>query len=148
MPVSKKPRKKLRQSDKGKIGRPGLSILPDLPQMEWLHTDDVGALVADMIRFNDDRADAAAALFGLLLDEARMGLENDSPFGKEFLENAHKAVEAKVAAGACEPVQRMKIAGLYRRAGLPVPDVLMLGPDDGGKSDELSPPDLEPPLLP
>jgi hypothetical protein len=105
----------------------------------------VAAIVTEVVQSMDSRPDAAI-LFGLLLNEARMGIENDSPYGKAFLETAEKAVAVETAAGVCEPLHRMKIAGLYRRAGLPVPDVLMLGSVDDGQSDELSPPDLEAPL--
>ncbi|WP_234896435.1 hypothetical protein [Sinorhizobium meliloti] len=90
----------------------------------------------------DDHPDAAT-LFGLLLAEARMGIENDRPFGKALLENAEKAIKARIATGTGEPLHRLKIAGLYRRAGLPVPDILMLDPVGENPADEIPLPDLD-----
>ncbi|WP_064697725.1 hypothetical protein [Rhizobium aegyptiacum] len=109
-----------------------------------LLADDMAcdAIVAEVMQSMDDRPDAAT-LFGLLLDEARMGIENDSPYGKAFLENAQKAIKARIAADAFEPLRRLKIAGLYRRAGLPVPDILMLDPEGESAADEIPMPDLD-----
>jgi len=100
------------------------------------------AIVAEVMQSMDDHPDAAT-LFGLLLDEARMGIENDSPYGKAFLENAEKAIRARIAADAFEPLNRLKIAGLYRRAGLPVPDILMLDPEGESATIEVAMPDLD-----
>ncbi|RVG26272.1 hypothetical protein CN233_24210 [Sinorhizobium meliloti] len=100
------------------------------------------AIVAEVMQSMDDHPDAAT-LFGLLLAEARMGIENDSPYGKAFLENAEKAVKVRIATGTGEPLHRLKIAGLYRRAGLPVPDILMLDPVGGNPADEIPLPDLD-----
>lgn len=100
------------------------------------------AIVAEAVQSMDNHPDAAT-LFGLLLDEARMGIENDSPYGKAFLENAEKAIKAHIAADAFEPLHRLKIAGLYRRAGLPVPDMLMLDPEGESAAVEVGMPDLD-----
>ncbi|MFB9981414.1 hypothetical protein ACFSQQ_41295 [Mesorhizobium kowhaii] len=106
-----------------------------LPSMEFqsyferskhdLLADGAAAIVTEVMQSTDGRPDAAL-LFGLLLDEARMGIENDSSYGKIFLKDAETAIQAHVAAEVCEPLHLMKIAGLYRRAGLPVPDILIL----------------------
>lgn len=100
------------------------------------------AIVAEVIQSMDNHPDAAT-LFGLLLDEARMGIENDSPYGKVFLENAEKAIKARIFAGAFEPLHRLKIAGLYQRAGLPVPGILMLDLEGESAAEEVSMPDLD-----
>lgn len=100
------------------------------------------AIVAEVLQSMDDHPDAAT-LLGLLLDEARMGIENDSPYGKAFLENAEKAIKAHFAADGFEPLHRLKIAGLYRRAGLPVPDILMLDPEGESGAVEVAMPDLD-----
>lgn len=101
-----------------------------------------GAIVAEVIQSMDNHPDAAT-LFGLLLDEARMGIENDGPYGKVFLENAEKAIKAHFATDAFEPLHRLKIAGLYRRASLPVPDILMLDPEGESGCVEVAMPDLD-----
>jgi len=100
------------------------------------------AIVAEVMQSMDDHPDAAT-LFRLLLAEARMGIENDSPYGKAFLENAEKAIKARIATGTGEPLHRLKIAGLYRRAGQPVPDILMLDPVGENPADEIPMPDLD-----
>lgn len=109
-----------------------------------LLADDMAcdAIVTAVMQSTDDHPDAAT-FFGLLLDEARMGIENDSPYGKSFLDNAEKAIKARIDAGDDEPLHRLKIAGLYRRAGLPVPEILMLDPVSKNPTDEIPMPDLE-----
>ncbi|WP_225040611.1 hypothetical protein WGT02_38315 (plasmid) [Rhizobium sp. T1470] len=109
-----------------------------------LLADDMAcdAIVAEVMQSMEGHPDSAT-LFGLLLDEARMGVENDSPYGKVFLENAEKAIKARIATGTGEPLHRLKIAGLYRRAGLPVPDILMLDPVGENPADEIPMPDLD-----
>ncbi len=99
-------------------------------------------IVSEVMQSMDGHPDVAT-LFGLLLDEARMGSENDSPHGKTFLENAEKAISSRIAANAFEPLYRLKIAGLYRRAGLPVPDILMLDPEGESAAAEVAMPDLD-----
>jgi len=69
------------------------------------------------------------ALFRLLLDEARMGLENDSLLGPSFLENVEMAVGAGLNAGAMKPHHLAGMAVQYRHAGLPVPNILTLDLD-------------------
>ena len=73
-----------------------------------------------------DEAERASQILGLLLDEARMGLENDSEYAQDFLETVEMAVHAGIAAGAIEQKHQMEFAGLYRKVGLPVPQLLII----------------------
>ena len=99
-------------------------------------------LIAHVVQSNDSRPDAID-IFGLLLDEARMGIENDSAYGKAFLTNAERAIAAQMATGACGPLHLMRIAALYRRAGLPVPDLLIIDPGEAEIPAEVPVPDLD-----
>jgi len=88
----------------------------------------VASLVLAMGQPEDPTVNVAA-LFELLLDEARMGLENDSASGPAFLESVETIISAGLEAGAFEQGDLMKFAAMYRRAGLSVPDVLTINPD-------------------
>lgn len=109
-----------------------------------LLADDIACatIVAAIIQATEDDQDALT-LFGLLLDEARMAIENDGPYGKAFLEDAEKAIAVQIADGAGAPLHRLRIAGLYRRAGLPVPDILMLDPVEDLTDVEMTMPDFD-----
>lgn len=64
---------------------------------------------------DDDPSGNAVQLLSLLLDEARMGLENDSAYAEDFLETVEMAVQAGLAAGAVKQRNLMELAGLYRQ---------------------------------
>lgn len=70
----------------------------------------------------------ASQLLGLLLDEARMGLENDNEYATGFLAAVEETIQAGLSAGALQQEDLIKFAGLYRRVGLPVPHSLTLKP--------------------
>lgn len=87
---------------------------------------------------DDDTSHSAVQLLSLLLDEARMGLENDNEFAEDFLETIEMAVQAGLAAEAIQQKNLMEFASLYRKVGLPVPQSFMIDPDNMGP-----PPDME-----
>lgn len=72
----------------------------------------------------------AHQILSLLLDEARMGLENDNEYAEDFLETIEMAVQAGTAAGAIKQENLIEFAGLYRKVGLPVPQSFMIDPDN------------------
>lgn len=96
---------------------------------DLLASDEVAMGLVVLIGHLKGDSDDAVMLFGLLLDEARMGLENDADHAGRFLETVEMAIGAGLAAGAFEQPQLLEFAALYRRVGLPVPDVLMVDPD-------------------
>ena len=110
---------------------------------ELLTNEAVAATIVTHVMQSKDSRPDAVNIFGLLLDEARMGIENDSPYGEVFLKNAERAIEAQIAAGACGPLHLMKVAALYRRAGLPVPDILIIDPVGADMPAEVPVPDLD-----
>ena len=103
-----------------------------------LSSGDVACGLVVLCAQEDDHSGSAHQILSLLLDEARMGLENDNEYAEDFLETVEMAVQAGVAAGAVEQENLMEFAGLYRRVGLPVPQVFMLDPDNMSL-----PPDME-----
>ena len=110
---------------------------------ELLTNEAVAATILTHVMQSKDSRPDAVNIFGLLLDEARMGIENDSQYGEVFLKNAERAIEAQIAAGACRPLHLMKVAALYRRAGLPVPDILIIDPVGADMPAEVPVPDLD-----
>ena len=110
---------------------------------ELLTNEAVAATIVTHVMQSKDSRPDAVNIFGLLLDEARMGIENDSQYGEVFLKNAERAIEAQIAAGACGPPHLMKVAALYRRAGLPVPDILIIDPVGADMTAEVPVPDLD-----
>ncbi len=95
-----------------------------------LASGDVACGLVVLATQEDDHSGGAHQLLSLLLDEARMGVENDSEYAEDFLETVEMAVQAGVAAGAIQQENLMEFAGLYRRVGLPVPQAFMLDPDN------------------
>ncbi len=78
----------------------------------------------------DDHSGGGHQVLSLLLDEARMGLENDSEYAEDFLETVEMAVQAGLAAGAIQQTNLIEFAGLFRRVGLTVPQSFMIDPDN------------------
>ena len=103
-----------------------------------LSSSDVACGLVVLTAQEDDYAGGAHQILSLLLDEARMGLENDSEYAVGFLEMLEMAVQAGVASGALQPKNLMEFAGLYRRVGLSVPKSFMINPDNMSP-----PPDVE-----
>ena len=103
-----------------------------------LSSGDVACGLVVLCAQEDDHSGGAHQILSLLLDEARMGLENDNEYAEDFLETVEMAVQAGVAAGAVQQENLMEFAGLYRRVGLPVPQAFMLDPDNMSP-----PPDME-----
>ena len=104
-----------------------MSVLPDL-----LRDDAVAGILLDAISkeaiLKEDSAEdtAFSDVFGLLLDEARMDVENDGLYGKVFLASAETALGAlQIKKGFGDPVH-MTLVACYGQAGLPVPDTLVL----------------------
>ncbi len=95
-----------------------------------LTSGDVACGLVVLAAQEDDHSGGAHQILSLLLDEARMGLENDSEHAEDFLETLEMAVQAGVAAGAVQQANLMEFAGLYRRVGLPVPQSFMIDPDN------------------
>lgn len=95
-----------------------------------LSSGDVACGLVVLCAQEEDHSGGAHQILGLLLDEARMGLENDNEYAEGFLETLGMAVQAGVAAGAVQQENLMEFAGLYRRVGLPVPQAFMLDPDN------------------
>jgi hypothetical protein len=86
-------------------------------------------LVAYCVQDDGSSSDTKQIL-SLLLDEARMGLENDSEYAEDFLETVEMAVQAGVAAGAIQQSNLIELASLYRGVGLPVPQSFLIDPDN------------------
>jgi len=78
----------------------------------------------------EDDSAVAAQLLSLLLDEARMALENDAEYAEDFLEAVEMTIKSGVSGGALQPPDIMEFAALYKRAGLSVPQSLMLDFDN------------------
>ena len=78
----------------------------------------------------DDPIGSASQLLSLLLDEARMGLENDDAYGEGFLETVEMAIQENLEAGTIKQQHLMEFAGHYKLVGLPVPQSLMLNVDN------------------
>lgn len=76
-------------------------------------------------------------LFSLLLDEARMMIENDSVYGQIFLDNVESAIRTKLSTGAYEQTCILRLASMYRRADLSVPSLLAINPDKIKRTDEI-----------
>ncbi len=105
---------------------------------QLLASGDVACGLVVLVAQEDNHSGHAHQMLSLLLDEARMGLENDNEYAPDFLETVEMAVQAGVAAGAVKQKNMMEFAGLYRRVGLPVPQSFMIDPDNMAP-----PPDME-----
>ena len=79
---------------------------------------------------DDGASSETQQILSLLLDEARMGLENDNGYAEDFLETVEMAVQAGVAAGAIQQSNLIEFASLYRGVGLPVPQGFLIDPDN------------------
>jgi len=97
---------------------------------QLLASGDVACGLVVLTAQEDDHSGGAHQILSLLLDEARMGLENDNEYAEDFLETLEMAIQAGVAAGALQQENLMELAGLYRRVGLPIPQSLMIDPDN------------------
>ena len=95
-----------------------------------LASGDVACGLVVLTAQEDNHSGGAHQILSLLLDEARMGLENDNEYAEDFLKTVEMAVQAGVAAGAVRQENLMEFAGLYRRVGLPVPQSFMIDPDN------------------
>lgn len=87
-----------------------------------------------------DANDDVILLFSTLLDESRMSTENGNTDGRIFLEHVEIAINNGMTTSAFDASRKMMIAGLYRRASLPVPEILLIRPE------QMNFPDV--PLLP
>lgn len=96
---------------------------------DLLASEEVAMGLVVLIGHLEHENDDAVMLFGLLLDEARMGLENDAGYVRGFLDAVEMAIGAGLAARAFEQHHLLEFAGQYRRVGLPVPATLMVDPD-------------------
>ena len=77
-----------------------------------LSSGDVACGLVVLCAQEDDHSGGAHQILSLLLDEARMGLENDNEYAEDFLETVEMAVQAGVAAGAVQQENLMEFAGL------------------------------------
>lgn len=96
---------------------------------QFLASTDVACGLVALTAQEDDTSGSAHKVFSLLLDEARMGLENDDEYAEDFLQTVEMAVEAGIAAGVIQHDNLVDFAGLYRRVGLPVPKAFIIDPD-------------------
>lgn len=109
---------------------------------QLLASGDVACGLVVLTAQDDDNSGSAVQLLSLLLDEARMGLENDNEYAEGFLETIEMAVQAGLAAGAIQQENLMEFAGLYRKVGLPVPQSFMIDPDNMGPPPDMGDVDL------
>lgn len=96
-----------------------------------------------MIGQEEEEDTSPLILLSLLLDEARMGLENDGARASGFLAAVERAIETGLSSGVLEQQHLLRFAGLYQQAGLPVPDGLKIDPDkmvrpEGAETFDLS----------
>lgn len=77
-------------------------------------------------------------LFFLLLDEARMMIENDSIYGQVFLNNVESAIRAKLSTEEYEQSCILRMASIYRKANLSVPSLLTINLDKIKKAEKIS----------
>jgi len=110
---------------------------------DLLGDEAVAAALVMAVGHFDEGNDEAIWLFSLLLDEARMGIENDSAFGQVFLSNVEDAIGAGLADGTIKQHHLLKFAGQYRRVDLKVPDILTLDPEKMEGVSDTIPSDLE-----
>ncbi|WP_413616579.1 hypothetical protein MRB56_11450 [Halomonas cupida] len=97
-------------------------------KLRLMGSADVAAGLVVLATQEEAYSETASQLLGILLDEARMGLENDSSNASDFLEAVEVVIQSGLEAGALQHTQLMILAALYRRAALPVPQALMLDP--------------------
>lgn len=87
----------------------------------------VAAFAAAAARVDDDPVTgAAAALLSSTLDEARMAAENDAPEGERLIRAVTETFAKMAAASPFEPARRLRLAGVYARAGLVPPPFAVL----------------------
>ena len=86
-----------------------------------LASRDVARGLVERSTEEDDPSGPAQQVLMLLLDEARMGLENDSEYAGGFLEAVEQAVQTGMESGTIQQMKLLEIAGLYRWIDLPIP---------------------------
>jgi hypothetical protein len=94
-----------------------------------LESDETAVGLIMLFGHLDEDSENVEELLRLLLDEARMGLENDYAYASRFLETVEIAIDAGIESGELKQQDLMTFAKLYRRAGLPVPQSLVIDPD-------------------
>ncbi len=149
MPTSKKPRKKVNKSKRGESQKTPLNSVEDLAvgnldlcldfmddfglessafrefftlNRKNLMSDDTVAFGLVYLSSQEGCSENAGFLFDRLLDEARMDIENDGPYGTDFVKNVEMAIEAGMAANAFSSYNMMIFSGAFQKAGLLVPD--------------------------
>lgn len=93
-----------------------------------LGSGDVAAGLVFLITQDSGDSEYASQMLSMLLDEARAAQENDSAGAGNFLEAMEEMIQFSLASGELEHAQLAILAALYRRAGLSVPQCLMLDP--------------------
>ena len=76
----------------------------------FLRSKDFARDLVTCFADNDDWSGSAAQLMGLLLDEARMGLENDNEHAEGFLTAIESAVQTGLDAGKIHQEQLTRIS--------------------------------------
>lgn len=71
-------------------------------------------------------SEAAQALLSSALDEARMAEENGAPEGAALIDAVAAVLTARDAAAPLDPMQRLRLARIYARAGLVPPPFAVL----------------------
>lgn len=97
---------------------------------QLLASGDVARGLVVLTAQENANSGGAHQMLSLLLDEARMGLENDSEYAGKFLETVEMAVQTGVAADVIQQENLIEFAGLYRMVGLPVPQSFIIDPDN------------------
>ncbi len=91
-----------------------------------LNSKEVAAGLVVLVAQEDNFSGNVSQLLGLLLDEARMRLENDSEYGQDFLQTVEMTVRTGLESGELQQAHLMGFAGLFRQVGLPVPQSFIL----------------------
>ena len=99
-------------------------------QSRLLASSDVARGLVELSAQEDDAAESAQKVLMLLLDEARMGLENGAEHAGGFLETVEMAIQTGVKSGTISQPKLMDFAALYRWIDLPVPQSLLLDFDN------------------
>ena len=91
---------------------------------------EIAELAAAAAGVDDDpMTEAGAALLSRALDEARMAAENSVPEGTALIDAVSSAIAEVDAASPIAPGHRLRLAGIYARAGLAPPPFAVLTPD-------------------
>lgn len=90
---------------------------------------EVASGLVSAIAHNDDQGkDDISNFLVMLLDEVRMSLENDYGYGAEFPGKIEGAVQIEISSGSLTSEDLMRFAVIFHRAGLAVPQSLVLEP--------------------